>query len=176
MNLRRYRISKNFYLDELVDAATYHKYNEKGKLYRLARKVNVPMLNALQFLRTEMATPATVNTWWVAYLEAQGDLVKTLEIVDARNLKQWRGWRNPSSSWYKEDSMHTMFMGVDVKFKGAGWLKKARKIIWDNWEKLGVSGMEVGVTWLHFDTRFMVNQVKLFVFNKTSVLKDWTPK
>lgn len=164
MNKNRYKISKYLYLDEIVDVKTYAKYNSKGKLYRLANKVDNQLIKAFDLLREEMGEAGIINNWWGIFIKNNYNVNKTyLEVESRKDIAQWRGLRPPRTPYYSVDSQHTEFKGFDVIFKSGA--NKARQLIKLHWKIWGITAIEIGVSWLHMDTRYIYNQQKLYKFN-----------
>ena len=146
MKMEKFKLTKNLWLHEYVDKETYIAYHNANILHKLAYKIDADMLRADQLLRDKFGE-VTINNWFYG-----GD-------------KEWRGLRLPFSKDYSKDSLHSEFKGSDKIFKYAT-ANEVLMYIQKNWRELGITAIEIGVGWVHSDTRFIPNQKHLFIFSK----------
>jgi hypothetical protein len=176
--MNRIELTKNFYLDEFYDVVTYHNHRLAGTLDQLADALDKKLLTALQKIRDYMNEPASINDWWKVYVKHNGDLKKTLAEVKAKRIDQWSGVRFPHSPYFSKGSQHsyTRRKAADVIFSSKDWLPKVQSYVFHNWKSLGITGMEVNVSWLHVDTRPLNPQAKrIFTFDMDSAEPNWKP-
>ena len=123
--------SKYFKVHELVPRAMYEKYGETAWRY-----VDTDLINAIDLLKEQFPKGTmTINNYvW-------------------GGEREWSGLRTPDSPWYSFGSMHSFGKAVDIVFSkySAG---DVREYIFSNLEMFsGVKGIELGVSWVHLDTR-----------------------
>lgn len=128
---------KHFKIQELVPPHVYEERGDKSWLLLDARS-----LFTLDTIRDNFG-PVVVNNW-----HSGGD-------------RRWSGLRTPESPYYSPYSQHTFgraFDGLLLSYD----VEKARSFILANKEKFPhLTGLELGVSWLHFDTR-NVDQIMTF--------------
>jgi len=73
----------------------------------------------------------------------------------------WSGLRTPDSPYYSETSQHSLGKAFDVVFKYVQ-AEEVREFILNNRDLFPyVTGLELDVSWLHFDVR-NTNAIKVF--------------
>lgn len=78
--------------------------------------------------------------------------------------REWSGFRTPNSPYYNARSQHSIGKALDMIFTFYN-AYTVRRYILDNKEMFPfIRGVELGVNWLHFDTR---NIEKLITFRVT---------
>ncbi len=141
----RIKISKNFFLDEYVPEHLYRRHEKKP--HRLLALIDQRLPAADQILRDRFG-PTTINNWWHG-----GD-------------RNWSGIRTIGSPYYSETSQHPYGRASDKIFKEAP-AEEVRNFIEGNWQYLGITAIEKGVSWVHSDVRWlMYNKDKLLIFKK----------
>ncbi len=133
--------SKYFEIHELVSESVYKKKGEGAWRY-----IPPPLIEAIDTLKERFPDgTATINNYvW------GGD-------------RQWSGLRTPDSSYYSPTSMHAFMKAVDIVFSSYS-AETVRKDIIANPELYPtIKGLELGVSWLHIDTR---NSEELVTFSK----------
>lgn len=165
MEYTRYKVSKHYHLDELVDLKTYVKYAKNNKLYKLAYKVGEMVMMA-ENTRQGMDEPGVINNYWKTFVNNDFNVEDTYRIIEnTKWLRQWSGYRPKGSPYYTEDSLHSVFKAIDMIFSSAGWLDKFYHLVRQNYEDWEITAMEINNSWGHIDKRFIYNQTKLFEFS-----------
>ena len=78
--------------------------------------------------------------------------------------REWSGIRTKDSKYYSEGSMHSVGKAVDMVFS-AYPVDAVRTYILENQDTFpGIGGIELGVSWLHVDTRDRVDG-RIVTFN-----------
>lgn len=139
--MSRVKISKNFYLDEYFPKELYLKYANAGRLHVLEWRLSKMLVESDQMLRKALG-PLTINNWWDG------------------GPRNWSGFRTTDSKYYSEDSFHSWAMASD-KIPHETDIDDCISYAKNNYEVLGIGGLEVRATWLHTDVR---NSDKLIVF------------
>ena len=133
--------SKYFKIHELLPQHIYQEYKDKGWKFIDAR-----IIESIDTLKEHfnLGTMTINNYYW------GGD-------------RKWSGLRTPKSPYYSETSQHSFGRAVDIIFSEYT-AEEARNYIINNPDKFPhIKGIELGVSWLHIDTR---NEDKLVLFNK----------
>jgi hypothetical protein len=75
----------------------------------------------------------------------------------------WSGLRTKNSKYYSPTSQHSLGKAIDAVFSKYD-VEEVRQYILDNQEEFPhIGGVELGVSWLHIDTRPRVNgKIKTF--------------
>ena len=128
----RQKLTNNLWLDEYIPKALYFKW--KHKPHRLIGLLDKELIIADQMLRDHFGV-VTINNWWTG------------------GQRNWSGIRTLGSSYYSETSQHTYGRASDKIFKNAT-AEEVRAYIIDNWQELGITCIEMGVNWVHSDTRW----------------------
>lgn len=152
-NLKRIKVSNNFYLDEFLDPYTYLFDKDNGlnimdfRLFQIAQKI-----------RELYGKPLFINTWWNRYLDlkSQGyvdiDIVKFIE--NDNSIRKWSGLRTNRSDVGGKNSAHRKAKAIDLKGNG----KKLYELVKANAKELYNLGLrriedkKITTTWLHADT------------------------
>ena len=152
--LNRIRVSKNFFLDELVDPHTYFTELDYG-----LSKLDFRIIHIVQRLRDKKGSSIFVNNWW-QYLEKlkslnEVDVLKFLKWCNAKSYVHiWRGYRSALCKIGASNSAHKKGFAADPK----GDEKAMMQIVRDNAKEfynLGLRRLEdISITkgWLHIDT------------------------
>ena len=122
-------ICKHFKIHELVPPHIYEKRGEKA--WELLDERALITLDALR----DRFGVATVNNY-----KYGGD-------------RCWSGLRTPDSPYYSETSQHSLGKAFDVIFKEVSAEKAREYILTHPNEFPYLTGLELDVTWLHFDVR-----------------------
>ena len=138
------KITKDFYLHEFIDRATYHKYGESSIWF-----IDPKIITLAQFLRNHFHAPMTINNWfWGGHYQFSGFRPKVCEVGG-------------------DLSQHRFGRGIDVKIKGIT-PTAIREEIRKNFAifaKHGLTTIEKNTpTWTHLDCR-TVRSGKLFEVN-----------
>jgi len=135
-DLKRVQLSKNLWLHEYIDEKLYREYEAKNQLYKLVWRLDSRLIIADQLLRDKFGS-ITINNWMY-----DGD-------------RNWSGLRTPESPYYSENSQHSFGRASDKLFKVDASV--VIKYIQDNYESifkaLGIGGLEIRATWVHWDLR-----------------------
>ena len=136
--MSKIKVSENFYLDEFIDPTTYNKFGINSLRY-----IDENIIKAVQYLRTALDMPITVNNW------ATG------------GPYQESGLRNFETSTGAKYSAHKFGKAADLKigkltsYEMCNLVKKHEEELL----KIGIKRMEapeytVGKnrSWLHLDT------------------------
>tara|TARA_R110002051_G_C8404427_1_gene449062 strand:- start:48 stop:482 length:435 start_codon:yes stop_codon:yes gene_type:complete len=128
-------LSKNFRLEEFVDPETFEKYKD--------RCINFfdPLIFPLAQKLRDRYGSFVINDW-----KFGGERV-------------WSGLRIPRSSYYSITSQHTRGGAIDCWFGSEESNKEVRQDVIKNRNDLfpEIGGIEVDISWCHFDTRFRKN-------------------
>lgn len=131
--MERYKISENFYLDEVMHPEVYKKFGAKSRWFIDQRLVDI-----VQYIRTKTGKPITINTWF-----------------DGGRFKE-RGLRNPNTSTGAKYSQHKFGKALDFIVSGMS-ADEVREKILGEWKAdlmgLGLTAIEAGVSWVHIDIR-----------------------
>ena len=57
--MERYKISENFYLDEVMHPEVYKRFGKKSRWF-----IDQRLIDIVQYIRTETGKPITINTWF----------------------------------------------------------------------------------------------------------------
>jgi len=131
--------SKKFKIHELVPPHIYKKFGKKAW-----RFIDSRLIESIDQLKEDFPKGTmTINNYkW-------------------KGNRKWSGLRTPKSPDYSETSMHSFGSAIDAVFSNYS-AKEVRKFIINNPEKYPhIKGLEMGVSWLHCDTR---NEDKLVKF------------
>ena len=128
---------KHFEIHELVPPHIYEKRGEKA--WELLDERALITLDALR----DRFGVATVNNYKFG------------------GTRLWSGLRTPDSPYYSETSQHSLGKAFDVVFKYVQ-AEEVREFILNNRDLFPhVTGLELDVSWLHFDVR-NTNAIKVF--------------
>ncbi len=130
-------ICKHFKIHELVPPRIQEKRGEKA--WELLDERALITLDALR----DRFGVATVNNY-----EYGGN-------------RLWSGLRTPDSPYYSETSQHSLGKAFDVIFKNYEAEEVRKQILSNRSDFIHISGLELGVSWLHFDVR-NTNAIKVF--------------
>jgi hypothetical protein len=123
--------SKYFKVHEIVPKKMYEKYGEKSWRY-----VDVRLIETIDILKEHfnLGTMTINNYYW-------------------NGNREWSGIRTPESKWYSYGSQHSFANAIDAIFSDYS-AQEVRNYIIDNKHIFKhVKGLELGVSWLHFDVR-----------------------
>jgi len=141
--MKRIELTKNLYLDEYISEKLYKKYLKKPHI--LIGLLDCRLIKSDQKLRDKFGV-VTINNW----------------ISDGS--RNFSGLRMGGDSYYSKTSQHSFGRASDKLFKNAT-AEEVRLYIKDNWEELGITSIELGVSWVHSDVRNILNQTSLLAFN-----------
>ena len=131
--MERYKISENFYLDEVMHPDVYKKFGKKSRWFIDQRLVDI-----VQYIRAATGEPITINTWF-----------------DGGKFKE-RGLRNPATTTGAKYSQHKFGKALDFTVNGMT-ADEVREKILGEWKQdlmnLGLTAIEDGVSWVHIDVR-----------------------
>lgn len=127
----RIAVSRNLYLDEYIPKALYLKFEKSPHI--LMGLLDSRLISADQKLRGKFGS-VTINNWWNG-----GD-------------RNWSGLRTRDSSYYSETSQHSFGRASDKLFTVPA--EEVRKYIEGNYLELGITCIEINVSWVHSDIRF----------------------
>jgi hypothetical protein len=145
----RVKVTKNFYLDEFVDYATYMRFLKTGKKHYALRFIRNTMITTAQKYRDTFG-PCVINNW--AYTQ------------NPANIRQWSGYRSEDSPNYSETSAHSFGDAIDCVFSKVT-AEEARGYIKNNRDAFPfVTRLEKDVTWLHSDGIY-TGQYNIVEFN-----------
>ncbi len=130
--MKRFKLSKNFYLDEYIPKSLYLKWEHSPTV--LFGILDYRMIKANQMLRDKFG-PVIINNWWHG-----GD-------------RQWSGFRTPDSPHYSPTSQHSHGRASDKLFTEAT-AYEVRKYIKMHYKALGITCIEENVDWVHTDFRW----------------------
>lgn len=131
--MERIKISENFYLDEFIHPNLYKKFGKKSRWF-----IDQRIIDIVQYIRTATGKPITVNTW-----------------ATGGNFKE-RGIRDPKTTTGAKYSQHKFGKAVDFTVSGMSADEVRKKILgeWkDDLMELGLTSIEMGVSWVHCDIR-----------------------
>lgn len=134
-------ICKSFRIEELVSEKTY---SDRG--VRAWQMFDDKILITIDAIKARFPQGSmTINNWlW------SGD-------------RQYSGYREPGSPWYSQYSMHSFGKAMDSVFSDYD-TEEVRTYVLNNPEEFSyVTGIEMGVSWLHVDCR---NSYDLLKFGK----------
>lgn len=135
---KRIILTKNLFLDEYIPKEMYLKYNS----VILIGLIDNRLVKADQMLRDVFGS-VTINNWWNG-----GD-------------RQWSGLRLPASPDYSPTSQHSFLRASDKLFNVPA--EQVREYIKLNYKTLGITCIEVGVSWIHSDHRWVKDNNLLIV-------------
>ena len=139
--MERIKLTTNLFLDEYIPRQLYEKY--KGREGELIKLLDKRLVESDQKLR-DLFGPVTINNWWLG------------------GSRNWSGVRTSDSPYYSPTSQHTHGKASDKLFSRHS-AKEVQEYIQKNYRELGITGLELGVTWVHTDTRESQNN-KLITF------------
>ena len=122
-------ICKHFKIHELVPPRIYEKRGEKA--WELLDERALITLDALR----DRFGVATVNNYKFG------------------GTRLWSGLRTPDSPYYSETSQHSLGKAFDVIFKEIDAEEAREYILTHPSEFPFITGLELDVSWLHFDVR-----------------------
>lgn len=129
--MNRISLTKNLFLDEYIPEYLYREY--EGKEIELIKLIDQRLIQSDQKLR-DIFGPITINNWWTG------------------GMRNWSGLRTSDSPYYSPTSMHSVGKASDKLFKDydsdevQDWIKV-------HWKEIGVTRMEIGVSWVHTDVK-----------------------
>jgi hypothetical protein len=130
---KRISLTKNLYLDEYIPKELYLQYEKSPN--KLMWMLDKRLVDSDQLLR-DIFGPVFINNWWRG-----GD-------------RQWSGIRTVGSPNFNPTSQHAFGRASDKIFTDADELKIQEYVQKNWWKTLGVTGLELGVSWVHTDTRY----------------------
>lgn len=133
--MKRFRVSKHFYLDELIGPYTYHL--EGHSLAAKAGSIDGRLIEDLEIIREHLNKPVTVNDWY------NGG-----RYTDS-------GLRGVTSKIGSPFSQHRFGRAVDIKVKGMLSLEVKKEIMKIE-HRLHTTRMEHhdnSPTWVHLDLK-----------------------
>ena len=133
--------SKYFKIHELVPEHIYKAYKEKA--WKFISKDLIITIDALKE-HFNLGTATINNYYW-------------------NGNRHWSGLRTPESPEYNETSQHSLGNAADIIFSHYTAHEVRNYIINNPHEFEYIKGLELGVSWLHVDTR---NEKDLVAFNK----------
>ena len=139
--MERIKLTTNLFLDEYIPRQLYEQY--KGREGELIKLLDKRLIEADQKLR-DLFGPVTINNWWLG------------------GSRNWSGLRTPESPYYSPTSQHTHGRASDKIFSRHS-AKEVQEYIRNNYQELGITGLELNVTWVHSDVRESRNN-KLITF------------
>lgn len=150
---QRIRVTKNFYLDELVDPYTYFSDDDHGR-----GRLDDDAINCLQLLRDLCGHSLTVNNWWKTYVQMymNGDDISSIirNIENSRTLRKYSGFRPEHCKIGSKRSAHKIGKAFDIKGDESelfGVVEgNARKFYETGLKRLENPKLTRG--WLHIDT------------------------
>lgn len=128
----RISIAKNLFLDEYIPKSLYLKYEKSTHI--LIGLLDNRLVKADQMLRDEFGV-VTINNWWNG-----GD-------------RNWSGLRTSESSDFSPTSQHSYGRASDKLFANTP-AEIVRQYIEQNWQILGITCIEINVSWVHSDVRW----------------------
>jgi len=141
--MERYKISENFYLDEVMHPDVYKKFGKKSRWF-----IDHRLIDIVQYIRTATDKPITINTWF-----------------DGGKFKE-RGLRDPKTKTGAQYSQHKFGKALDFTVSGMTADEVREKILgeWkDDLINLGLTAIEAGVSWVHIDIRNTgINDIMIF--------------
>ncbi len=126
--MKRVKISKDFYLDELVSKETYDKYN-----HAVLKRMIQPIIRPLQRLRDDFSEPMLVNTWGTG-----GD-------------RQYSGLRETNCKIGALYSKHKDGNTIDVQCRSKASLAKLFEIAKTKRSVKRIENPDYTPTWLHIE-------------------------
>ena len=171
--MNRIPVSKNFYLDELVDVITYITEPDHG-----LSKLDPCLVDCVQLLRVLHGKPITINNWW-SHCQKMKDAVTPENfynwVDENRGIYQSSGFR---AEWCKIGAKKSIH-----KIGGAGDPKGNQNIFYrivvDNaklFYNMGLRRLEdpnITNGWLHMDTSERNHtEGRIRVVGRTSHVKD----
>lgn len=139
--MERIKLTTNLFLDEYIPRQLYEQY--KGREGELIKLLDKRLIEADQKLR-DLFGPVMINNWW------------------SGGPRNWSGLRTPESPYYSPTSQHTHGRASDKIFSRHS-AKEVQEYIRNNYQELGITGLELSVTWVHSDVRESRNN-KLITF------------
>lgn len=126
------KLSKNFRLEEFVDPETFEKYKDRCTAFF------DPLIFPLAQKLRDRYGSFVINDW-----KYGGERV-------------WSGLRVPRSSYYSITSQHSRGGAIDCWFGSVEKNEEIRRDVIKNRNSLfpEIGGLEVDITWCHFDTRY----------------------
>lgn len=171
--MKRIQVSKNFFLDELVDVITYTTEPDNG-----LSKLDPVAIDVLQLLRTIYGRSIGVNNWWSHWMDKRS----TMTVND------FYKWVDSQSKVYQSSGYRAPFCKIGAKYsahrKGKAFDPKGNqdvyyRIVEENSELFYNTGLrrleDPGITngWLHLDTLELNHVVgKIRVIGRTAHTKD----
>lgn len=129
--MNRIQLTKNLFLDEYIPRDLYLKYAKNPAI--LMSLLDERLVRADQLLRDHFGS-VTINNWWI-----DGD-------------RQYSGLRTQGSPDFSPTSQHAFGRASDKLFRVPA--PEVRRYIMDNWQALGITRIEDGVSWVHSDVGY----------------------
>jgi len=157
--MKRFKLSNNFYLDELVPPELYLQFGHKAHWF-----IRIEVVYILQRLRNRFG-PLIVNNW------SDGGKITAkefLELPEFESLKRFSesGFRLPTTLTGAPLSFHKYGAAADPKFLKATVENIKENIIKDfhYYQEVGLTTIEKNTTnWLHFGIRNTLRKELLIV-------------
>lgn len=108
----RIQLTKNIYLDEMVDPFTYFNEVDNGK-----SKVDMNLVNCIQFMRDKLSHALSINNWWGYYIsnKDQKGIEQIISEIESSAMSKWSGYRSPRCTIGAKGSSHKLGKGGDPK-------------------------------------------------------------
>ena len=157
--MERFKLSNNFYLDELVPPELYLQYGHNAHWF-----IRKEVVCILQRLRNRFG-PIIVNNW------SDGGKITAKEFLELPEFEKLirfseSGFRLPTTQTGAPLSFHKYGAAADTKFLKAMVEEVKEDIIKDfhYYKELGLTTIEKNTTnWLHFDIRNTLRKELLIV-------------
>jgi hypothetical protein len=169
-NIKRFKVSEHFMLDEFIDPVTYNQHGERSRDF-----IDSRLFDIAEFIRVESGAPVVINN----YLYAKASI----------HIYKESGTRRPESRTGAKYSAHKFFlndrgqlqkkgMAIDIKMQGKngkemyGWVYEHRVAL----HKLGLKRVEhhdLTPSWCHLDVKDHGNTSSIVVIGLTDVRDTW---
>lgn len=138
----RIQLSKNLYLDEYIPKDLYLSSTQE----ELIKLINPKLIKSDQILR-DIFGPVVINTWWDNMHDNIPD--------EDQHMSFYRGFRPANCKIGARFSDHKKGTASDKLFKNAT-ANDVRKYICenDNYKKLGITKIEMNVSWVHTSVQY----------------------
>ena len=174
--MQRIIVSKNYYLDELVDVITYMTEPDHG-----LSKLDPCMIDCVQLLRALHGKPITINNWWSHWIE-------NINSTNMMSVTAFYTWVDNQGGIYQSSGFRAEWCKIGAKksihkIGGAGDPKGNQnmfyRIVVENaklFYNMGLRRLEdpnITNGWLHMDTSER-NHTKgrIRVIGRTTHVKD----
>lgn len=168
--IKRYKVSDHFMLDEFIDPVTYNQLGHKSGDFIDGRLIDIA-----EFIRVQSMAPVVINN----YLYAKGNI----------HIYRESGLRRPETKTGAKLSAHKFFIdengilkargrAIDVKMQGKtgkemfDWCAGFKKELYD----LGVRRIEhyeLTPTWLHLDCKDHGTKDAILIIGLTEIRDTW---